>query len=225
MPFQFAEAISFAVKLLGALPAGGFRPCHLMTETKPKSFGRKGRKNVRILRKATITSAAVLLIAIAAYAQNVHLKPPNRPPTFVDQVLALEAVGNLAGLGEGDVVITLSAMANATATCTNPGGGTQPPGQNPAPISVQGTQAIPDGEIKNGNVSFDVKTMSPATPIPGAPGCPNPNWTENITDLSFTSATITVQQADTTVLTVACTFNPATSNGPVPGNTVRCTVT
>jgi hypothetical protein len=180
---------------------------------------------VRILRKATITSAAVLLIAMAAHAQNVHLKPPSRPPTFVDQGLTLEAVGNLAGLGEGDVLITLNATANATATCTNPGGGTQPPGQNPAPISVQGTQAIPEGKIKNGNVSFDVKTTAPATPIPGAPGCPNPNWTENITDLSFTNATIIVQQpAGTTVLTVACTFNPATSNGPVPGGAVTCTV-
>ena len=182
---------------------------------------------MRTLRREIITSAAsMLLFAIVAHAQNVHLKPPNRAPTFVDQVLTLEAVGNLAGLGEGDVVITLNATANATATCTNPGGGTQPPGQNPAPISVQGTQAIPEGEIKNGNVSFDVKTAAPVTPIPGAPGCPNPNWTENITDLSFTNATITVQQpAGSTVLTVACTFNPATSNGPVPGNTVSCIVT
>ena len=61
-------------------------------------------------------------------------------------------------------------------------------------------------------------------PIPGAPGCPNSSWTETITDLSFTQATVTVQQpAGTTVLSVSCTFNPPTQNGPVPANKVSCT--
>jgi hypothetical protein len=31
------------------------------------------------------------------------------------------------------------------------------------------------------------------------------------------------QPPGTTVLTVSCTFSPATSNGLVPGNTVSCT--
>jgi hypothetical protein len=178
--------------------------------------------------RGLFTSAALLLaLATVSYAQNVHLKPPNKNPTFVDNVLTLQTVGALSGLGNDDLVITLNATANATATCTNPGSGaTQPPGQNPAPISVQGTQAIPADEIKNGNVSFNVTTNAPTSPIPGAPGCPNPLWIETITDLSFTSAKITVEQpAGTTVLTVSCTFTPATQNGGVPTNTVSCTVT
>lgn len=172
-------------------------------------------------------AALVFFFGTAAFAQNVHLKPPNKNPTFVDKGLVLEAVGNLAGLGNEDVVITLAATANATATCTNPGsGGTQPPGQNPAPIEVQGTQAIPADEIKNGNVSFDVTTEAPTSPIPGAPGCPNTNWTETITDLSFTEATITVEQpAGTTVLSLTCTFSSPTSNGSVPVGNVSCTPT
>jgi hypothetical protein len=48
--------------------------------------------------------------------------------------------------------------------------------------------------IKNGTVRSDVMTAAPATPIPGAPDCPNPQGTERITDMSFTSAVITVQQ-------------------------------
>src|SRR5258706_15943633 len=112
---------------------------------------------MRMLRQEMIACAAgMLLIATIANAQNVHLKPPNRNPTFVDNGLTLRVVGSLAGLGGGDVAITLSATANATAICANPGGGTQPPGQNPAPINVQGTQAIPEDEIKNGTVSFGV---------------------------------------------------------------------
>jgi hypothetical protein len=53
---------------------------------------------------------------------------------------------------------------------------------------------------------------------------PNPNWTETIQDLSFTSAVITVEQPPgTLVLTVTCSISPASSNGSVPGTAVSCT--
>ena len=158
-------------------------------------------------------------------ASSVHLKGgKNAEPAFYDRKLQLEATGALAGLGEGNVLITMTAKANATATCTSPGGGTQPPGQNPAPVTVSGTQLIDASKIDtNGNTPFSLKTDGPDTPIPGAPGCPNQKWTEDITDLSFTSAVITVEQGGTTVLTVTCTFSPATSDGAVPGSTVSCT--
>jgi hypothetical protein len=59
---------------------------------------------------------------------------------------------------------------------------------------VTGAQAIPGSEVKNGNVSFNVTTAAPTSPVPGAPDCPNPQWTERITDVTFTSATVTVYQ-------------------------------
>jgi hypothetical protein len=121
------------------------------------------------------------------------------------------------------VLITLTAQADVTSTCANKGSN-QAPGQNPAPITVSGSQAIPAGEVKNGTVTFNVDTQAPSSTIAGAPDCPNTNWTESITDLGFTSAVIVVQQpAGTTVLTVSCTFSPRTSNGSVPANTVTCT--
>lgn len=176
------------------------------------------------MRKIAALTAVGLLIGTAAYASSVHLKPPHRNPTFFDHGLTLSVAGNLAGLGEGDVTITLTASANATATCTNPAGATQPPGQNPAPTSVSGGEAIPEEEIENGNLGFSVETESPVTPIPGAPGCPNPQWTEAITDLSFTSATIVVEQpAGTEVLVIECTFAVPTTNGAVPAADVSCT--
>jgi hypothetical protein len=181
------------------------------------------RKFITALFAALLVSAIVVAGALAA---SVHLKGgKNAEPTFRDQGLTLRANGALAGLGNGDVEITLEATANATATCTNPGSGEQqPPGQNPAPVTVSGGVSIPEEEIKNGTVPFRVDTEPPVTPIPGAPGCPNPQWTEDITDLAFTSATITVEQPPgTTVLTVSCTFSSPTSNGLVPSGNVSCT--
>ena len=58
-----------------------------------------------------------------------------------------------------------------------------------------------------------VATAPPAQPTPKDAGCPNNNWDATITDVSFTSATLTVQQAGQTVLTSTCTFSPPTTNG------------
>lgn len=174
------------------------------------------------LRRAVLIILAFAMVG-GAWAANVHLKPPNKDPSFTDNGITLTAFGALAGLGEADLAVTLSAQADVTATCTNPAGATQPPGQNPAPITVTGSQAIPAPDIKNGTTTFNVTTLAPTTPIPGAPDCPNPRWTEAITDLAFKNATITVEQPlGTTVLTVSCRFVPSTSNGPVPVANVLC---
>ena len=181
------------------------------------------------MRRTAIAALMALLAlgmtASIAAASSVHLKGGSRAePSFTDGGLTLNAAGELAGLGGGDVPVELTAQANVDATCTNPGsGGTQPPGQNPAPISVSGVDEIPETEIKNGNTPFDVTTTGPVTPIPGAPDCPNTQWTEDINDLAFTSARIEVFQAGVLVLTVNCTISPPTSDGPVPDSSVTCT--
>jgi len=174
---------------------------------------------------AVLVPMMIGVMAEGALASNVHLKGgPKAEPSFTDNGLTLSASGDLAGLGNADVLIVITAKANPTATCTNPGDQSKVPGQNPAEVEVTGSVSIPASEIKNGNTPFAVTTDEPVTPISGAPDCPNPGWTEDITDMAFTSAVITVYQpCPTVVLTVSCTFSSPTSNGPVPGANVSCT--
>jgi hypothetical protein len=180
-----------------------------------------------IKKISALLLTVLLLFALpvsAVFASSVHLKGgKNAEPAFTDLGLALNAQSELSGLGNGDVLVTITARADVTSTCTNKGSNPAP-GQNPAPITVTGSEAIPESEIKNGTTPFNVTTVAPSPIIAGAPDCPNTNWTESIDDLRFTSAVITIEQpVGTLVLTVSCTFSQPTSNGAVPGSRVTCT--
>ena len=149
--------------------------------------------------KFSAFALAVGLVTTAAVAASVHFKN-NRTPTFTDNGLTATVSGALAGLGNQDVTITVTAQGLGSTLCTNPGGKVVP-GQNKVPFTLNATQTISASEIKNGNVSFSLTTAAPRTPTPKEAGCPNNNWTVTLTDVQFTSYTLTVVQGGQTVLT------------------------
>jgi len=188
----------------------------------------------KLLGLTAVLVAAAVFPAVAS-AGNPHLKGGVKPnPAFTDNGLTLAATVTYAGLGNFDTQQNVSATADPTADCVNPGSGEhRPPGHQPASVTVTGSTAVPASDIKNGNVTISTTTAPPVTPIPGAPGCPNGGWTENITDMAFTSATITVFQDSNAngafepgelVLTVTCVFTPSTSDGLVPATSYTCNV-
>lgn len=138
--------------------------------------------------------------ALSPSFASVHLKGgKNVTPEFTVEGLTLNATGELSGLGNEDIVVRLEATADVVAVCENQGGNLAF-GQNPAPITLIGTESIPRERLKNGSVGFNLTTLAPENPVPGAPDCPNSNWSETIEELTFTSATITVYQPIPTVV-------------------------
>jgi hypothetical protein len=178
---------------------------------------------------AVVALATLVVGSTVATAASPHFKGRS-PIVFTDDGLTLTARASYAGLGNFDSLQVLTAAGDTASTCTTPSGTNESPGQNPAPVSVVGSTPVPAGDVKNGNLTVTTSTAAPTSPVPGSPGCPNASWTETITDVSFTSATLRLFQDqtasdgefgrwETLVLTASCTFDPATSNGSVTGFT------
>src|SRR2546423_2968634 len=99
------------------------------------------------MRRLVVISAVVATLALvgqAAIASSVHLKGGrNAEPTFADNGLTLTAASALAGLGNQDIQVTLTAGGPPAATCTNPRGKKQPPRQEPPKITPPRSPALP----------------------------------------------------------------------------------
>src|SRR4028119_2512144 len=142
-----------------------------------------------MLRKIGMISVlsliAVAFAALPVLAQNPHFI---RGPAFSDRGTQLLVTGTVAGLGNEDIDVVVEATGIAEVECTNPGGNVAP-GQDTT-VAVSGEAN--DVQVKNGRATFRVLTDEPT--VTGAEACPNAQWTAEVIDVEFTSATITIFQ-------------------------------
>lgn len=128
-------------------------------------------------------AAAALTFAAVAFAQSGHFVGT---PTCTDQGTTVSCSGKVAGLGGTTFEIRVSATGTASVTCTNPAGNVAP-GQSFS--TTETGSGGPQPTPRNGSARFTVSTTTPVAP---AGSCPNPKWTATVTDVSFTTATITL---------------------------------
>jgi hypothetical protein len=164
--------------------------------------------------------AAFILAAPAALAASPHFKAGGQPAcTFAGTTsIPVSCSGTLAGLGNQDLSLHLSASGFALYQCQN-GGGNTAPGQNkvlegPATSDT----AIPASAVKNGNLTFTTNpaTLTAAATVPGATaGCPNGNWTGTNPTLTLTSVNLIIQQPPGTTIFTCTASNPNGLTSPL----------
>lgn len=138
----------------------------------------------RFVGAVTSSLMIVAMLAAPVSAQNPHFVGQVR---VTDLGTTLRVSGSIAGLGNENIDVSVTAQGIASVQCRNPGGNVAP-GQDTS-VTVVGQQS--NLEVKNGRVNFSVVTQQPTAT---SQACPNQRWTAEVLDVDFTSVTITVFQ-------------------------------
>ena len=162
---------------------------------------------IRRLLVVLVVPLTLGLVASTATAPSHHFKRNWSPTCNVRTSGSYSSTtysASLSGLGGGDLVIEVTVGGGAVYQCQN-GGGQTAPGQNRVLVGpVTEPTTIPDGAIKNGNVSFttDPAVLTAPTTVTGAQaGCPKPMCTGDNPVLTTTSITMTIAQGGVTLFT------------------------
>ena len=178
------------------------------------------RFSKRILTVILVCAGALATAGMAAATEGAHFTQGGAP-VCTDIGLQLECTAEIAGLGQQQVVGTISAPGAQAVnnTCVNKGGN-EAPGQNPAVNFTAGGSAI--GRVdKNGRAFIDATTTSPSV-TPQQAGCPNGNWRVVVGDVVFHDYTFTITQGNQTLFTCSGSFGSAGSSNN-QSNTPTCT--
>jgi hypothetical protein len=111
--------------------------------------------------------------------------------TCTDNGTTVSCSGKVAGLGGTTFTITVSATGTASVTCTNPAGNVAP-GQSFTTTTTGSSGPFPTP--RNGSAHYTVASNTPSAP---AGSCPNNKWTATVTDVAFTTATISLFEDST----------------------------
>jgi hypothetical protein len=185
-------------------------------------------KRLVVLLCAPLLALFFLVFAAPAVASGEHFTHGGVPTctitpivTATDTSQSVVCTGELAGLGNVDLVLDLSASGFALYQCQN-GGGNVAPGQNKVLVGPAVSKTtIPANAIKNGRTMFTTNAAvlsAPLTVSGTVAGCPNPNWTGVNPVVTVTSITLKITQ---TVLLFTCTKSDP--NGLTGTVTLTCT--
>ena len=164
------------------------------------------------MRRVLILIASCLLFLFAgsatAQAASPHFKKGGEPVCTIvynaDHTSSSTTCHTvLAGLGNEDLLATVTVGGFAKYICENQGGN-QAPGQNKV---LEGPNSeptfIPSGDIKNGNLTLDTNAVTlaaDATVSASEAGCPNDNWTGVDPVLTVTSIQLVIEQPEGTTI-------------------------
>jgi hypothetical protein len=180
-------------------------------------------KRLLVLLCAPLLMLFFLFFAAPAFAAGEHFTHGGVPTCTITPVVTATATsqsvtctGELAGLGNADLVLDLSVSGSAVYQCQNNGGNTAP-GQNKVLVGPStSTTTIPANAIKNGRTKFttNAAVLSAPTTVSGSvAGCPNANWTGVNPVVTLTSITLKISQTE---LLFTCTAsNPNGLTGTV----------
>ena len=142
-------------------------------------------------RAAVLLLSTVLAMGLFAPSAFAAVKF-HAGPTFTDKGTTLNVTGNVSGLGNENLTATLTATGVASVVCINPAGN-RAPGQDTS-VTTTGSQS--NIQVKNGRATFNVTSAEPKV---SSAACPNNKWKAVVTDVDFTSATLTLTQAGNTI--------------------------
>jgi hypothetical protein len=184
----------------------------------------------RLLRLLSAPLLVLFFLSFAspAWAAGEHFTHGGTPTctitaivTATDTSQSVACTGELAGLGNVDLVLDLSVSGFAVYQCQNNGGNIAP-GQNRVAVGPAVSETtIPANAIKNGRTKFTTNAAvlsAPLTVSGAVAGCPNQNWTGVNPVVTVTSITLKISQTD---LLFTCTATKA--SGLTGTVTLTCT--
>ena len=151
------------------------------------------------MKKRIISVAASALIAVLMFTNAFAGGGIKFSASF--SLGSLIAKGTVSGIGNTNVTMVLDASGIPVINCIN-NGGNQVPGQSSPNVSARGSVLLPgDSAVrKNGKSPYGVETRPPAPLTWQQAGCPNSNWTAQITFVYWTNAIISVYDTGTGAL-------------------------
>src|SRR5829696_10588896 len=142
---------------------------------------------------AFTASAALAAVNFASAPQGAHFTRGSGEPVCV-LAAATDTASctgtEFAGVGNTNATVALTLVASATVVCRNPGNARI---VEPHTTAVSETTTATVASTKNGRLAIPAQseTITPED-VEAQFTCPNPNWTQDVTDVAVTSFTYTV---------------------------------